>query len=54
LLIDRIVYDREENSVTLQSNLGKRISVNSKDLFLYSLTKNRAIEDYPFGPDVIV
>jgi predicted DNA-binding protein (MmcQ/YjbR family) len=28
--------------------------VNSKDLFLYSLTKNGAIEDYLFGPDVIV
>lgn len=30
------------------------ISMNSKHLFIYSLTKNGAIEDYPFGPDVIV
>jgi len=28
--------------------------VNSKKLYLYSLTKNGALEDYPFGPDVIV
>jgi len=30
------------------------VRVNSRDLFLYSLTKNGALEDYPFGPDVIV
>jgi len=30
------------------------VSVNSKKLYLYSLTKNGALEDYPFGPDVIV
>lgn len=29
-------------------------NMNSKDLFLYSLTKKGAVEDYPFGPDVIV
>ena len=28
--------------------------MNSRDLFLYSLTKKGALEDYPFGPDVIV
>ncbi|CQR71436.1 hypothetical protein SOV_17900 [Sporomusa ovata DSM 2662] len=26
----------------------------SKDLFAYCLTKPGAVEDYPFGPDVIV
>jgi predicted DNA-binding protein (MmcQ/YjbR family) len=30
------------------------VSVNSKHLCIYSLTKNGALEDYPFGPDVIV
>jgi predicted DNA-binding protein (MmcQ/YjbR family) len=28
--------------------------VNSKQLFIYSLTKEGAVEDYPFGPGVIV
>jgi predicted DNA-binding protein (MmcQ/YjbR family) len=28
--------------------------LDSKDLFSYCLTKPGAIEDYPFGPDVIV
>jgi predicted DNA-binding protein (MmcQ/YjbR family) len=32
----------------------KRLNLNSKDLFLYCLTKPGSIEDYPFGPDVIV
>lgn len=28
--------------------------MDSKDLYLYCLTKPWAIEDYPFGPEVIV
>ncbi|MBP2636987.1 MAG: hypothetical protein H6Q72_2894 [Firmicutes bacterium] len=28
--------------------------MKSKELFLYCMTKLGAIEDYPFGPDVIV
>lgn len=32
----------------------KKLKLDSKDLFLYCLTKLGAIEDYPFGPDVIV
>ena len=28
--------------------------MDSKDLYKYCLTKPSAIEDYPFGPDVIV
>ncbi len=32
----------------------KKLTMNSKDLFLYCLTKPGAIEDYPFGPDIIV
>lgn len=28
--------------------------MNSKNLFLYCLSKPGAIEDYPFGPEVIV
>lgn len=30
------------------------IKLGSKELFLYCLAKPGAIEDYPFGPDVIV
>ncbi|HWR44136.1 MmcQ/YjbR family DNA-binding protein [Sporomusa sp.] len=30
------------------------MNLNSKDLFTYCLNKPGAIEDYPFGPDVIV
>lgn len=29
-------------------------NLNSKDLYLYCLTKPWAVEDYPFGPEVIV
>ncbi|EIW18803.1 MULTISPECIES: MmcQ/YjbR family DNA-binding protein [Pelosinus] len=32
----------------------KKLTMNSKDLFLYCLTKPGSIEDYPFGPDIIV
>ncbi|WP_084577617.1 MmcQ/YjbR family DNA-binding protein [Sporomusa malonica] len=34
--------------------LERRISLDSKKLLTYCLTKPGAIEDYPFGPDVIV
>lgn len=33
---------------------GRGIDLNSKNLYSYCLTKPGAIEDYPFGPDVIV
>lgn len=32
----------------------RRDELDSKDLFKYCLTKPGTIEDYPFGPDVIV
>lgn len=32
----------------------RRLNLDSKDLYLYCLTKPWAIEDYPFGPEVIV
>jgi len=32
----------------------KRINFNSKELYLYCLTKLGSIEEYPFGPDIIV
>lgn len=32
----------------------RRINLDSKDLYLYCLTKPWAVEDYPFGPEVIV
>ena len=32
----------------------RRSNLNSKDLYLYCLTKPWAVEDYPFGPEVIV
>ena len=32
----------------------KSFNLNSKDLYLYCLTKLGSIEEYPFGPDVIV
>lgn len=50
--IDRLLSEGYVYSMNFDSERG--INLDSKPLFLYSLRKQGAVEDYPFGADVIV